>query len=168
VGRSHSILSNKKNALALYARALDLATKSASSNTTPDTPQATPKLSVSAGQIKTLCLCLQGLVWKYRGLVEMQNLSSANEKGDNTSYTPPLIERMDYYPSGEVDLANLVTYPPKIEPVPVKPLFLDVAWNYIDYPRPGDKATPVAKDAANTPAAETKEGKRGGWFSFGR
>lgn len=101
----------------------------------------------------------------------MQNLSAANDKAGNTSYLPPLIERMDEYPSGEVDLENLVTYPSRIEPVPVKPLFLDVAWNYIDYPQHGNKAATAAAaaspDAANPPATEKKEAKRG-WFGFGR
>lgn len=99
----------------------------------------------------------------------MQNLSSANEKGSSPAYLPPLVERMDEYPTGEVDLSNLVTYPSRIEPVPVKPLFLDVAWNYIDYPQPGNKAAPAAaaQNEANAPAAEKKETKRG-WFGFGR
>lgn len=162
---------NGRNALALYARALDLATKSASSSTIPDTSETAPRLNVSAGQVKTLCNALQGLVWKYRGLVEMQKLSAADGAGSKDSFRPPLIESMDEYPSGEVDLANLVTYPPKIQPVPVKPLFLDVAWNYIDYPQPGSKtaaaAASAAQGAANPPATEKKEGKRG-WFGFGR
>ena len=167
IGRSHSILSNAKNALALYARALDLASKSASSNTSADTPQVPAKLDVSPGQAKTLSLHLQGLVWKYRGLVDMQNLSGG-EKGGNPSYLPPLIERLDEYPSGDVDLTNLVTYPSKIEPVPVKPLFLDIAWNYIDYPQQGKKVAAAAgPDDAAPQAAEKKEGRRG-WFGFGR
>ncbi|KAK2758186.1 hypothetical protein FQN54_004030 [Arachnomyces sp. PD_36] len=168
VGRSHGILSNGKNALALFARALDLASQSNSSNTLADTPQTPPKLGVSTGQAKTLCISLQGLVWRYQGLVEMQELSK-DEKSGKASYLPPVIERMDEYPNGEVDLTKLVTYPSRIEPVPVKPLFLDVAWNYIDYPRPGTKAAaaPVAQEGSGSTTTEKKEGKKG-WFGFGR
>lgn len=68
------------------------------------------------------------------------------------------------------DLKNLVTYPPKVEPIPVKPLFLDVAWNYIEYP---GREREVAGNGVNgpggaaRPAEEKKEAKKG-WFGFGR
>lgn len=81
-----------------------------------------------------------------------------------------MIERLNEYPLEGVDLSNLVTYPPKMEPMPVKPLFLDVAWNYIDYPREGKRAIPSVSGpaaAAPAPATEVKEAKRG-WFGFGR
>ena len=74
----------------------------------------------------------------------------------------------------QVDLTNLVQYPPKIQPVPVKPLFLDVAWNYIDYP--GRQTETVVGKVAE--AVETvingdheerqPEQKKRGWFGFGR
>lgn len=51
------------------------------------------------------------------------------------SPTKPLIDDLQTYPaSGVVSLTNLVEYPPRIQPVPVKPIFLDLAWNYIRYP----------------------------------
>ena len=80
------------------------------------------------------------------------------------------MERLDEYPHGLVDLTNLVTYPPKVEPIPVKPLFLDVAFNYIDYPGRTRKAAGKAVNGAPEGAAgkdEKKEAKKG-WFGFGR
>ena len=73
-------------------------------------------------------------------------------------------------PGVHVDLENLVTYPPKIEPVPVKPLFLDVAWNYIEYP---GRKVEVSKKAAEKPVVNGVEEKsqlekKRGWFGFGR
>lgn len=94
-----------------------------------------------------------------------------------------MIERLHEYPSSDshVDLTRLVTYPPKMEPVPVKPLFLDVAFNYIDYPRGSNKGGLATGSGASAgmdadvtmqdtqAAAETKkEAKKGGWFGFGR
>lgn len=86
----------------------------------------------------------------------------------------PLIQRLDDYPTPgvNVDLTNLVTYPPKLEPIPVKPLFFDVAWNYIEYPGQAkkvveEKAAAVSngvEEAVETP----KEEKKRGWFGFGR
>jgi len=67
-----------------------------------------------------------------------------------------------------VDLKKLVEWPPRLRPVPVKPLFLDVAWNYIDYP--GTKSG-GAENAEKT-IEDKSDGKgkeaRKGWFGFGR
>jgi signal recognition particle subunit SRP68 len=92
----------------------------------------------------------------------------------------PLSSRLTDYPAGGVDLENIVTYPPRLEPFPVKPLFLDVAWNYIEYPGkkeqvPAGLVADTAKvkqeeagaGAAAAPEAEAKPVKRG-WFGFGR
>ena len=92
---------------------------------------------------------------QYRGLVTLEKLSEP--KADGSSCQPPLIERMDEYAADSLDLSNLVPYPPKMQPIPVKPLFLDVAWNYIDYPREEVK-----------PANEGTEERKRGWFGFGR
>lgn len=90
----------------------------------------------------------------------------------------PAVQNLNAYPTPglQVDLTNLVSYPPKIQPVPVKPLFLDVAWNYIDYPGRGAPAVsaPVASaPEANGGAMDVDEPapaqeKKKGWFGFGR
>lgn len=93
----------------------------------------------------------------------------------------PLSNRLSDYPAGGVDLENIVTYPPRLEPFPVKPLFLDVAWNYIEYPGKGEPAPaaapareaskPQQQQEETAPSAsaepEAKPQKRG-WFGFGR
>ena len=81
------------------------------------------------------------------------------------------MESLDKYPvGGEVDLSRLVQYPPKIEVVPVKPLFFDVAWNYIEYP--GRKVQPVMVEQIKTQAVEeerpTSSSGKKSWFGFGR
>ena len=170
IARSHALLQNTKNALALLSRALDLSSRiseiALSSQASPDKP---PDLDVAPAQAKSLQELLQSLVFQHRALVELHNMASAdNEIKSRTA--SPLIERLDIYPQGDVDLTNLVTYPPKVEPVPVKPLFLDVAFNYIEYP---GRTRKVAEKAVNGTAEgtaskeEKKEGKKG-WFGFGR
>ncbi|KAL1970689.1 hypothetical protein VTN77DRAFT_4333 [Rasamsonia byssochlamydoides] len=161
IGRSHCFLGRSKNALALFARALDLA--SAAQKIIQSTPDSDgpPRLDVSSQQVQALGSTLRGLVAQYRGLVTLDRLSEAEH--DSSTSQPPLIERMDEYVADGLDLGNLVPFPPKMQPIPVKPLFLDVAWNYIDYPREGkQKPEPETK-----PAEEKKEGRRG-WFGFGR
>jgi signal recognition particle subunit SRP68 len=62
--------------------------------------------------------------------------------------------------------------------VPVKPLFLDVAWNYIEYPgrkaegkgvvgKVAETVKPVVNGVQEEAQAKEPEKKRG-WFGFGR
>ena len=124
---------------------------------------------MSNEQAKTLDELLKASVSRHRGLVELHNLYSTASSNPNQ---PPLIERLHQYPEGSsVDLSNLVSYPPKIQPIPVKPILLDVAWNYIEYPGQAKQAAPTAAKAVAEPEkgteGEKKETKRG-WFGFGR
>ncbi|KAI9831768.1 MAG: hypothetical protein M1819_004665 [Sarea resinae] len=174
IARSHIVLSHTKNALALLSRAADISAPISSHLPTQTfSPSQPPSLDVSRGQAETLHQLLQQYVAQHRALVELQTLSLSTPKnGMPTSATSPLIQRLDEYPSGEIDLTNLVTYPPKLAPVPVKPLFFDVAWNYIDYPGrvqqvvANGHAVGLESEAGET-AQEKKEAKRG-WFGFGR
>jgi len=127
----------------------------------------TKQLDISSSLMQSLHTRLQDLINHYRALVEMHNLSTnsriAAEK--HMISASPIIERLNEYPLNGVDLKNLVTYPPKVQPVPVKPLFLDVAWNYIDYP---GQSSALANDESGgvTESAPTEEKKRG-WFGWG-
>lgn len=131
-----------------------------------------PNISVSPSEVQFLKDMLDGEVQRYRALVELANLSESAQKNDEAANAIPLVERLHEYPTNSVKLDNLVTYPPKLEPVPVKPLFFDAAWNYIEYPGRDvadvaengvkETATAVAKSAEQT--AQQKKG----WFGFGR
>lgn len=112
---------------------------------------------------------LQDLINHYRALVDMHNLSATSRTMAEKQMisAAPIVERLNEYPVNGVDLKNLVTYPPKVQPVPVKPLFLDVAWNYIDYPgRPSALANDEPGGVAES-APPQEEKKRGGWFGWG-
>ncbi|PWY82945.1 hypothetical protein BO70DRAFT_361862 [Aspergillus heteromorphus CBS 117.55] len=161
IGRSHGILGKSANALALFAQALTLASGAAKSTSADvDGP---PKLDISRGQVQALETTLQGLVAQYRGLVTLEKMSAeAQSKSTNQL---PAVERLHEYSGDSLDMTKIVPYPPQMQPVPVKPLFLDVAWNYIDYPR---QAAP-AQSASPAPEAPAEEkGGRRGWFGFGR
>ncbi|KAJ5246066.1 hypothetical protein N7468_001049 [Penicillium chermesinum] len=154
LGRSHGVLDKPTEALALFAQALklaDLATPQSSA--TSDGP---PRLEVSRDQASALQAVLRGLVAQYRGLVTLAQLDGNSAELSQR----PVVERLNQF-GANVDLGNLVPYPPRMQAVPVKPLFLDVAWNYINYPQTGSSAQP-----AETPAPEEKKGR--GWFGFGR
>lgn len=115
---------------------------------------------------------MSGEVQRQRALVELSNLDRKAVSNGSTNATLPLIERLHEYPTekGGLDLKNLVSYPPKLEPVPVKPLFFDVAWNYIEYPgrKPESKvATGTGEVKENESQSQTTQQKKG-WFGFGR
>uniref|UniRef100_A0A093UQD6 Signal recognition particle subunit SRP68 n=1 Tax=Talaromyces marneffei PM1 TaxID=1077442 RepID=A0A093UQD6_TALMA len=145
IGRSHSFQENTKNALALFSRSSELATTIQKSGKGITASSGPPRLDVSAEEIDFLATTSQGFEAKYRGL-------------DPARLQLPLIERMDEYAVESLNLTNLVPFPPKMRAIPVKPLFLDVAWNYIQYPR---ERTEEQEEAPNT------EGRRG-WFGFRR
>jgi signal recognition particle subunit SRP68 len=163
IGRSHGFLEKPKNALALFARALDLASASLSGQQTVPAVDGPPQLDVSSQQIQALGSVLRGLVAHYRGLVTLEKLSGPEKAG---SAGRPVLELLDEYTADTLDLNNVVPYPPKMQPIAVKPLFLDVAWNYIDYPRDGVRPSRQAVPETQEPQ-EKKEGRRG-WFGFGR
>lgn len=200
IARSHALLSEKKNALALLSRALDLISRAASntqpsSSSPPDDREPPPKLAITTAQTSTLHSLLERLVIQHRALIELDNIhssASSSSSDKKNAVIPPLVERLDEYPSssnsnggGGIDLTRLVTYPPRLEPIPIKPLFLDVAFNYIEYPGRGRSRKVVNDGGMKTTAvngvvgAESAAAKKGGvgggeerknrgWFGFGR
>lgn len=170
ISRSHALLANPRNALALLTRALEKCNKVHShlSSAMDISDSSPPNISISPAQVQFLKDLLEGEVQRYRALVELANLTETAHKSGGAN-TQPLIERLNEYPAKDVNLENLVPYPPKLEPVPVKPLFFDVAWNYIEYPgRETNKAMENGvKEAPGTSAEQIAQQKKG-WFGFGR
>jgi len=198
IGYSHAVVAGHKEALALFARAQTLAqTASAGLQATAKQGDSPPSLDVQADQLHQLTTHLELLLLRQRGLVALEQ-----HKGDGTSKdlssakVTPVSRRLNEYPaSGKVDLDNIVSWPPKVEPIPVKPIFLDLAWNYIQYPgtNNGDRvdegeadermegivngvvdtakqATNIVKEAVGVESTEepNETPKKRGWFSFGR
>jgi signal recognition particle subunit SRP68 len=172
IARSHALLSNPKNALALLARASEKcnAAQSHISSAMDTTDSSPPNISFSPPEVSFLKSLLEGEVQHYRALVELSNLNDTAQKNEEGANRQPLVERLNEYPAKGVDLQNLVSYPPKLEPVPVKPLFFDAAWNYIEYP--GREVEKVAqngvKGAEKATSAEQTTQQKKGWFGFGR
>ncbi|KAL8938128.1 MAG: hypothetical protein Q9216_004055 [Gyalolechia sp. 2 TL-2023] len=175
IARSHMLHGSKRNSLALLSRALDLSSQASSSSSLSKSgtegTEGLLKLEVTPAQAGSLKDLLERSVLQYRALVELENLDSAASQNKQSFKARPMVERLNEYPPEGVDLTNLVTYPPKIQPIPVKPIFLDVAWNYIDYPgRPkkgASMATSEVGEAAASKPEPKKEAKKG-WFGFGR
>jgi len=172
ISHSHALMSSPRQALALCSRALSLSTQAVSAPRPASASVGAPKLIVSADQAKALHQHLENFTSHYRGLVALsQHLTNSDiaAKAHMTN-AAPIVEKLDEYPtSGKVDLKNLVAWPPQLRPIPVKPLFLDVAWNYIEYPGLGAAKEPEAvKATAEEQKDEGQKPAKKGWFGFGR
>ncbi|KAK4632678.1 Signal recognition particle subunit SRP68 [Fulvia fulva] len=174
ISYSHSLLGNHLNALALLKRALELVSQPLPASTSTSDANSPPTLDIQPATSEKLRAHLESLTSRMHAIVEMRTLeaNSAKAAEKNMISAAPLVQKLNDYPTPgtQVDLTNLVTYPPKIEPVPVKPLFLDVAFNYIDYPgraaaavveKPQPQVNGVEENAPQQP-------QKKGWFSFGR
>ncbi|CAH0048801.1 unnamed protein product [Clonostachys solani] len=169
VARSHAIIGNVSDALALIQHALSLSQDAAGEDTgSADSDDSAPlHVDLSNGDVKFLIELLTGELQRHRAIVHIENLQKENWKD---SPAAPLIERLHEYPSGGINLASIVEFPPKKAAIPVKPIFLDVAWNYIEYPGKTAQAavaTPAKAAPAPSKPAEPQPAKKG-WFGFGR
>lgn len=168
VARSHSLAGNSVNALALTKHAheqCEASVKYFAENGSSSDDASPQDIVIRKNEVQFLNNLLSGELQRCRALVEIDNLR-AKSGASGAKSTIPLVERLYDYPAEGAELENLVTYPPKVSSIPVKPLFLDVAWNYIDYEETQTgAATKGAGESKDAPSAATQ--KRG-WFGFGR
>ena len=171
IARSHSLLQETKKALALLSRALELVSNASRNiSSSSEASDGALNLDVTFAQAEALQRLLEGMVFQHRALVVLHDLDIAESNQAAGGKVPPLVERLGEFPRAKVDLTNLVTYPPRVEAIPVKPLFLDVAFNYIGYPgQTRSSAEKAVNGLADGQASkeERKEAKKG-WFGFGR
>jgi signal recognition particle subunit SRP68 len=111
---------------------------------------------------------LNGELQRHRAIVHIDNLRKDGKDDSSAKEDLPLIERLHEYPSGGVDLNNIVEFPPKLGLIPVKPIFLDVAWNYINYPGKGHETAPQPNASNARQPEEPAQPQKRGWFGFGR
>lgn len=170
VARSHAIIGNVSNALGLINHSLQLSQAAASQlpNTKDSTDSKLLNVEVSHEDGSFLNKLLSGELQRHRAIVHIDNLRKQSGDDVSKSGKVPLVERLNEYPVGGADLSNIVEFPPKMTMIPVKPIFLDVAWNYIDYPGREQPASAPAKDAAPEHQEPQQTAGKRGWFGFGR
>ncbi|KAM5348083.1 hypothetical protein ACJ41O_007907 [Fusarium nematophilum] len=171
IARSHAISGNAANALALINHADGLVEESLSKvpSSEGSASQSPLSLAVSAEAVEFLQTLLNGELQRHRAIVHIDNLRKGSELSTSDAVKRPLVESLPDYPAGGVNLSHLVEFPPKMALTSVKPIFLDVAWNYIDYPSKAPTATePVTEDKAPTTATPAQQQQKRGWFGFGR
>ncbi|RCI09512.1 hypothetical protein L249_4084 [Ophiocordyceps polyrhachis-furcata BCC 54312] len=173
IARSHALVGNFANALALISRAVKLRNDAASSARPSNVDDnALPLgIDVSSEAVSFLGNLLDGELQRHRALVHIESLREEQESHVHQAHNPPLIDRLDEYPVRGVDHDNLVDFPPKMQLVPIKPIFLDVAWNYISYPgkAASAKSSPAtAEQPSRQQQQQQQQQTKRGWFSFGR
>lgn len=155
------------NALALTKHAFDQSQQAAAffSEHGSSDPESSPQnIEIRQADVRFLHDLLKGELQRCRAIVEIDNLRAKSTSAASKN-TTPLVQRLSEYPADRVDLENLVNYPPKVEAIPVKPLFFDVAWNYVGYP---GKAPPAVAEEAPKGQEQAASSQKKGWFSFGR
>lgn len=166
IARSHAIIGNVTNALALINHSLGLSEEAASElPNAGNRPTGPLHVDVGKDDIDFLTNLLTGELQRHRAIVHIDNLRKESKEEAGKL---PLVERLHEYPVGGVDLSNIVEFPPKLALIPVKPIFLDVAWNYINYPGKAPQAAEPANAAASSQEPEKQQPAKRGWFGFGR
>jgi signal recognition particle subunit SRP68 len=177
IARSHAIIGNVANALGLINHSFGLCQESASklqSSSDKSSQDLALTVEVDSSAVAFLGNLLNGELQRHRAIAHIDNLRrDGKDNGGSTKGVLPLVERMHEYPSGGVDFGALVEFPPKLALIPFKPIFLDVAWNYINYPGKGHEAAAAAPQQANAGAGaqqpeQPAQPQRKGWFGFGR
>ncbi|KAL4722784.1 signal recognition particle subunit srp68 [Fusarium chlamydosporum] len=172
IARSHATSGNPANALTLINHADGLVEESQSNIPASDgSSNGTPlSLTVSAEDVEYLQNLLNGELQRHRAIVHVDTLRKNHELSASDAVKRPLIETQDHYPTGGVNLDHIVEFPPKLAAIPVKPIFLDVAWNYIDYAgKPAQQEPAPAKaEAPKTAESPAPQQAKRGWFGFGR
>ncbi|KHN98146.1 Signal recognition particle 68 kDa protein [Metarhizium album ARSEF 1941] len=169
IARSHAITDAAANALALINHANSLIQEASCNLPRGDddiNQQQTAPLSidVTANAVSFLSSLLNGELQRYRAIVHMHNLRNAEREAAEGDFDSPLISKLHIYPR-RVNLRKIVEFPPKMELMPMKPIFLDVAWNYIEYP---GKTRASTTAPGTSSAAKEEQPKKKGWFGFGR
>lgn len=170
IGRSHTVNGHTNNALGLFSRAQELAQNA---RATSSSAAKVPMLDVTTSQHEALSSHLAALTLQYRALADLQKYTISSQQAlQSKQFAPPLLERLHLNQYDDnVDLKNIVNYPPKLQPIPMKPLFFDLAWDYIQYPGQAQEvqaktSAPAAEQAKQEPVEEAP--KKRGWFGFGR
>ncbi|EHA47266.1 hypothetical protein MGG_04190 [Pyricularia oryzae 70-15] len=173
IGRSHAIVGNLVNSLALIKHALEQAQVAVSTLGKPSGSANAPSLrniDVSPQDVQSLGELLEGEVQRYRALVDIDNMRKEGKITATDDRLQPLADKLSRYPARDVDLQNIVAYPPALGVIPMKPIFLDLAFNYIEYPDDGKKSTAGAGEKPTDKSSQQSEQKqqKRGWFGFGR
>ncbi|CAG8514462.1 7591_t:CDS:10 [Ambispora gerdemannii] len=149
VGNAYAITNQYVEAIALYERAREYNAQ-AKSLLAQNSPDAEDVLIITQDDVTQLENLLRGHKCKVHAEWHLAHGGVNNEDDetvgviqklsdlgvdDKMEIEPPLIKRLYEYPTNiSMNNPHLIDFPPEFTPIPAKPLFFDIASNYIDYP----------------------------------
>jgi signal recognition particle subunit SRP68 len=155
IARAYARAGDKKSALALWNAAHLHIGKS-----TKLTPGDIPEDILSADDFAAAVTEIQSNLERMHGLYALEHMM---HQDDGHSSKAAVAESLDVYPIGAPSdvLARLVNFKPSLRAVPVKPVFYDIAFNYIGYLDASVKAEAIAAAASATAPAAARESSPG-------
>ncbi|ANB12954.1 Srp68p [Sugiyamaella lignohabitans] len=155
IAKSYRLVGDqKKESLSLF----ELASKFISSEDAQVITGADlPSGLLSVDEVETFVKDLKAELVRAHGIAAFEALSNQNSNSSHSSLLS-VSDDLTKYPSGSPSeiVRNLVNFKPHVQPVPVKPVFFDIAFNYIDYDDDSKKAVLTAEPsepASATPSA---------------
>jgi signal recognition particle subunit SRP68 len=177
IARSHTLLKDHVSALALYEKAQIYLNK------IPESLGSFPEkdIPVSETDVRTQISLLRGELTRSHTHVILSQPSVAESTYFQTVPPPvpdspfayeekPLASRLHQFPRpSAIDLTNLVKLPPKLEAVPVKPFFFDIAYSYVGLEEknvrvPASKEAVVVGTGVPQKREDKTESAKRGWF----
>ena len=161
IGRSHAMNGKTTEALALYHRAHAVVKEAQSTLSNQPSTDTAPKLSISPASLSAAIEHLSRLELHTHALADLKHHMQPSPQTTNQTpaFKRPLIETLHLNQYHEnVDLTNLVNYPAKLQPIPVKPLFFDIAYNYIQYPGHGKQSPATINGDGSRPGTPSQDG----------
>ncbi|KAF5120503.1 hypothetical protein DV495_002257 [Geotrichum candidum] len=159
IGQTYFLAGENKEALALYQKALGILTSLPKLDALVEFPQGVlskEQLNAAISRINIRTVQLQAVLTAEK--IKLDNTSNASTD------IPAVVDSIKTYPSNlTVDeiAKNLVKFDQKLEPVFVKPVFFDIAFNYVDYDN-DSKSSVLSRDTATaSESSDTKGSKRG-------
>ena len=159
IGQTYFLAGENKEALAMYQKALGILTSLPKLDALVEFPQGVlskEQLNAAISRINIRTVQLQAVLTAEK--IKLDNTSNASTD------IPAVVDSIKTYPSNlTVDeiSKNLVKFDQKLEPVFVKPVFFDIAFNYVDYDN-DSKSSVLSRDTATaSESSDTKGSKRG-------
>ncbi|KAF5093497.1 hypothetical protein D0Z00_004034 [Geotrichum galactomycetum] len=159
IGQTYFLAGENKQALALYQKALGVLTSLPKLDALVEFPQGVlnkEQLNAAVSRINIRTVQLQAVLTAEQ--IKLDNTGSVSKD------IPAVVDSIKTYPNRlTVDeiVKNLVKFDQKLEPVFVKPVFFDIAFNYIDYDQESKSSVLSRDNAPASEALDTKGGKRG-------
>ena len=168
VAQSHFVLGSIKTSLALLVKVESLVPPTtAHAFTAPSIATKEPlSMEVTTTSVNGVQDLVKGLIRECQGLAEVaatRNCQHVSKQGVITT----LCHDLGGLPEGTAYLQSPLTWPPRAQLIPLKPILLDVAYNYIQYPEADSEFVEHDLQSPKTSSTEPNVSKRG-WFGFGR